>query len=60
MNYRPPYVYLKRIEGSAPKLVFRPGQVIDCIDPENIIRVIDVKAVPDPMHQSSLDYLKGV
>jgi hypothetical protein len=46
-QYRPLYVQRTTTTIQNP-FRFRPGQIIT------------VRAVPDPAHQSSLDYLKGV
>lgn len=36
-----------------------PGQIVKCDDPTDV-KFFYKKPVPDPDHQSSLDYLKGV
>lgn len=37
---------------------WRPGQIIYC--DENEMQYVQIFEVPDPAHQSSLDYLKGI
>lgn len=39
-----------------------PGQIIEFNDDEvdKAFRFLEMREVPDPDHQSSLDYLKGV
>ena len=52
--------YRIRRDGSADVIECVPGQIIDVdCDPADV-KFIYVSLVPDPDHQSSLDYLKGV
>jgi hypothetical protein len=63
-QYRPLYVQRTTTTIQNP-FRFRPGQIGGIADthdttPHDAFKFITVRAVPDPAHQSSLDYLKGV
>jgi hypothetical protein len=50
-------VFKRSDDGVSPWFRFKPGEIIDC---EGFPPVFEYREVPDPDHQSSLDYFKGV
>lgn len=57
---RPLYVFRRKDQNC---VTFGPaalGQIIETDDVENAFKFLEMKITPDPTHQSSLDYLKGV
>jgi hypothetical protein len=58
MRYQP--IYFRRTDTVIPLRPIRPGEIIPIEDINDAFNFLELRIVPDPDHQSSLDYLKGV